>query len=232
MELLKGTFSIGGVTFDTKLTTVIIFGTILPLLDAYRHSPAGWLFTRLGIDVSTFARLEIKAYDRIIYYLIIPLMVIVFVWWENPKAYGFQLGNWREGALWVIGSVVGMSVVLWFITNNMSSMSSYYSRDLIPREAMRLIYITGLDLLGWEFIWRGFMLFAMAKIIGVGPAIWLQAVPFAFMHLGKPEIETMSTIFGGAAFGFIAWRTDSFAYPFLIHWYIASFTQLVALGRF
>ena len=50
------------------------------------------------------------------------------------------------------------------------------------------------------------------------------------MHLGKPEIETLSTIFGGAAFGLIAWRTRSFVYPWLIHWFIVTFTLLVAVG--
>jgi membrane protease YdiL (CAAX protease family) len=95
----------------------------------------------------------------------------------------------------------------------------------------RLIYITGVDLFGWEFIWRGLMLFAFARYFGPGPAIFLQAVPFAFMHLGKPEVETLSTIFGGAAFGFVAWQSGSFVYPWLIHWFIASFTQLIAIGR-
>jgi hypothetical protein len=51
------------------------------------------------------------------------------------------------------------------------------------------------------------------------------------MHLGKPEVETLSTIFGGAAFGFIAWQSESFLYPWLIHWYIATITMLIATGR-
>jgi hypothetical protein len=51
------------------------------------------------------------------------------------------------------------------------------------------------------------------------------------MHLGKPELETLTTLFGGMGFAFIAWRTESFVYPFLIHWFIASFTHLVASGR-
>ena len=34
----------------------------------------------------------------------------------------------------------------------------------------------------------------------------------------------------GAAFGLIAWRTRSFVYPWLIHWFIVTFTLLVAVG--
>ena len=96
----------------------------------------------------------------------------------------------------------------------------------------RLIFLNGVDLFGWEFMWRGLMLFTFARYFGPGPAILLQAVPFAFMHLGKPEVETLSTIFGGAVFGLIAWQSQSFIYPWLIHWFIASYTMLMALGRF
>ena len=30
---------------------------------------------------------------------------------------------------------------------------------------------------------------------------------------------------------FIAWRTRSFLYPWLIHWFVVTFTLLVAVGR-
>ena len=122
-----------------------------------------------------------------------------------------------------------MAIILWFIART-PAMQAYYDARA-PRETLRLIYLTGVDLFGWEFIWRGFMLFGLARILGPGPAILIQAVPFAFMHLGKPEIETLSTIFGGIGFGFIAWQSQSFVYPWLIHWFIASFTMLIATGR-
>ena len=132
--------------------------------------------------------------------------------------------------MWTAIGIVGMSLILWFVART-GAMSGYYNARA-PENPWFLIYINGVDLLGWEFIWRGLMLFGLARILGPGPAIWLQAVPFAFMHLGKPEVETLTTIFGGAAFGFVAWRSGSFVYPFFIHWYIASFTMLIATGRF
>jgi membrane protease YdiL (CAAX protease family) len=124
---------------------------------------------------------------------------------------------------------VGMAIILWFVART-PAMQAYYDA-LAPRETLRLIYLTAVDLFGWEFIWRGFMLFGLARILGPGPAILIQAVPFAFMHLGKPELETLSTIFGGIGFGFVAWQSQSFVYPWLIHWFIATFTMLIATGR-
>jgi membrane protease YdiL (CAAX protease family) len=92
-----------------------------------------------------------------------------------------------------------------------------------------LPWTTFLDLIGWEFFFRGWILFVYARKFGP-EALWLQAVPFALAHIGKPEVETLSTIFGGFAFGWVAWRTKSFVWPFLIHWFIATFIILVAAG--
>ncbi len=204
--------TIGGVEFDLKLTLLIILSTILPMIDHYNHHITGN-----------------KAYDRLVLYFIIPMVLILLIFRESPAAYGFQIGNWRVGLLYVVIGCVGMALILWFIART-PAMQGYYQRRASPN-VFALVYNTGVDLFGWEFIWRGLMLFGLARILGPGPAIFLQAVPFAFMHLGKPEVETLSTIFGGAAFGFIAWQSNSFLYPFLIHWFIASFTQLIALGR-
>lgn len=205
--------TIGGVEFDLKLTFLIILGTILPMLDYYKHQITGT-----------------KAYDRVVLYFIIPMIVILLLFQERPADYGFKWGNWREGLLWVLGTCAVLAVILLFLART-PAMQAYYQAKARDSSAAHLIYITAVDLWGWEFIWRGLLLFGMARVLGPGPAIFLQAVHFAFMHLGKPEVETLTTIFGGAGFAFIAWRTGSFFYPFLIHWFIASFTMLVATGR-
>lgn len=204
--------TIGGVTFDLKLTFIIVLTTIVPLLDRYNHEITG-----------------VKAYDRFIFYFVIPMAAIMLLFRESPVEYGFRLGNWREGLLWTAVAVVGMGVILWFLART-PEMQSYYEKRSYAQVG-QILWLNGVEMLGWEFIWRGFLLFAFARAFGPGPAIFLQAVPFAFMHLGKPELETLSTIFGGAAFGFVAWRTGSFVYPFAIHWFMVTLTMLIASGR-
>lgn len=204
--------TIGGIEFDLKLTFLIIYSTVVPMLDYYNHQLAGT-----------------KAYDRFIFYFIIPMLIIFFVFREPPKDFGFQLGDWRSGLIWVAIGCVGMAIILWFVSR-MPAMQEFYS-ERAPSTVGRLIFLNGVELFAWEFMWRGIVLFVYARYFGPGAAIFLQAIPFAFMHLGKPEIETISTIFGGAAFGFVAWQTQSFVYPWLIHWFIASLTMVIATGR-
>ncbi len=206
------TLTVGDVAFDARLTFLIIFATIVPMLDYYDYSLTGT-----------------KAYDRFVFYFVLPLVIILFLFRERPAAYGFRLGRWRTGLAWTLVGCAVMGLLLLYVAQTPAMQAFYEERA--PDTLWRLFFLTGVDLIGWEFMWRGVLLFAFARAFGPGPAIFLQAVPFAFMHLGKPELEALSTIFGGAAFGWVAWRSRSFLYPFLIHWFIASFTMLVATGR-
>ena len=204
--------SIGNIQFNLKLTLMIILTTIVPMIDAYDHSLFG-----------------IKAYDRFVFYYVIPAFVILFVFRDSIWEYGLRFGNWREGTVWVL--VVGLIIgtFLYFFART-PAMQNYYSVRAAD-SAWLIVVRSAVELFAWEFIWRGFLLFGLARYLGPGPAIFLQAVPFAYMHLGKPELETLSTIFGGAGFGFVAWRTESMLYPWLIHWFMTALTLLVASGH-
>ena len=224
---MRDIFTVGGIEFNTRFVIVVILCTILPMLDWYRHSPVRTIQETFGFDFG-FSPLEHKAWDRMVFYFLIPVIALI-LFGENPFEF-FKWGNWRQGLLWTIGVCVVMSIILWYVARTDGMMTYYGAR--LQSTVWREIYVTGLDLFSWEFIWRSFMLVMLAKVIGIGPAIWIQAIPFAFMHLNKPEIETLTTIVGGAAFGWLAVKTDSFWYGFLIHWYIASFTKMITMGVF
>ena len=191
--------------FDWKIVTVIIASTLLLIVDSYHQLAPN------------------KDYDGIILYLIVPLIFIVLIFREDPRQYGFTFGDWKIGIILTTIGIAIMSIILCFVARD-PAMQSYYKPQVTG-----LPWNTFLDLFGWEFFFRGFILFSFVRKFGA-EGLWLQAVPFALAHIGKPEIETLSTIFGGFAFGWVAYRTRSFVYPFLIHWFVASFTIVVAAG--
>ena len=193
-------------SFDWKVVAVTIVSTLLIILDKYHQ------FTSQ------------KYFDRVILYLLIPLLIIFLLFRENPKEYGFSLGDWKLGLAYTVLGILFMAPVIYFLGSRDPNMKAYYERFLPG-----LPWTTFLDLIGWEFFFRGWILFAYVRKFG-HEALWLQAVPFAIAHITKPEIETLSTIFGGFAFGWVAYRTKSFVWPFLIHWFISTFIILVAAG--
>jgi membrane protease YdiL (CAAX protease family) len=192
--------------FDWKVVTITIVSTLLLMVDYYHKLTPQ------------------KYWDRIILYLLIPLLLILFLFRESPKEFGFSLGDWKAGLLLIAFGIFLMAPIIYYLGHGDESMKTYYEplTEGLP-------WTTFLDLIGWEFLFRGWILFGYARKFG-HDALWLQAVPFALMHNGKPELETLSTIFGGFAFGWVADRTKSFVWPFLIHWFIATFIIIVASG--
>ncbi|MBI9045757.1 MAG: CPBP family intramembrane metalloprotease [Anaerolineaceae bacterium] len=193
--------------FDQKVVLTTIISTSLIIVDQYHR-----------ITSSIFN-------SRVILFLLIPLFIIIFIFRESPTQYGFQLGDWKTGIALTIASIVIISPLIWFFSRQDFQLEGYYLRYLSPHIAWDMFR----DLIGWEFLFRGWVLFSYARRYGPD-ALWLQAVPFAIAHIGKPEIETLSTIFGGFVFGWIAYRTRSFLYPFLIHWFIICLTILISTG--
>jgi membrane protease YdiL (CAAX protease family) len=52
----------------------------------------------------------------------------------------------------------------------------------------------------------------------IGPvAVVVAVVPFAFSHIGKPDVEVLSTLVGGLVFGWIVWRTGSIVWSAAYH---------------
>lgn len=195
--------------FDPDIVVITVASTLLLTLDEY-HNFTGF-----------------RELDGLFIYLLIPLLIIWFVHRKSPKDFGLQIGDWKTG-LGLTGLVILVCIpILWFTAKGDESMQKYYSSRLGPA----LPLLAFIDLLSWEFFFRGWILFGYARKFGDN-ALWLQAVPFAIAHFGKPEIETISTIFGGFLFGLVAWRSGSFIYAFLIHLFVNIFTILVAGGAF
>lgn len=169
-----------------------------------------------------------KYIDGMIFYFFVPVLIILLVYRENPKNYGLTFGDWKAGLLITGVSVVILTLLMLIIARG-TAFKEYYSS--LYSSLGETIGLTGIDLFGWEFLFRGFLLFSLYRACGPY-AIILQAVPFTIAHFGKPQLETLSCIFGGTAFGYIAWRTRSFLYPFIIHWYLGVLTVLITSGKF
>jgi membrane protease YdiL (CAAX protease family) len=186
---------------DLKAVVVLISSTLL-LLASHYHVLFG--------DATL---------SSLVFFCLVPLGIVVLVLREDPRRYGLRLGNWKKGALFSIAGILLMAVVIVGLAR-LEEFSSYYKlsafeeRDL--QAMMEFALPLGVYMFSWEFIFRGFMLFGLKDRFG-SLAIWIQAIPFAIMHLGKPELETLSTIFGGAAFGYIDLKARSVFPSVVIH---------------
>lgn len=134
---------------------------------------------------------------------------------------GLGLGDWRFGlvtaSLFYGVMLVLLAGVVWMFPDGFLGYYPMYRNAtrsitmLLTYEAAYCVYF-----IAWEYFFRGFMTFGLEKTIGIW-SIFVQALPFAVMHFGKPDAEALSSVFGGIALGWLALRTRSIWWGVIVH---------------
>jgi len=174
---------------------VICFATLFMILHSYREIENFW--------ISSF-----------IYFGIFPVLTILIFLRKNPLDFGLRLGNYRLWLPYVL-IFLAIAIPILYFTSDMSSVQGYY-RSHRNFDLLKYALQMGVYMLGWEFLFRGFMLFGLKEKFKEGSII-IQMIPFVLLHFGKPEIETISTIFTGLLWGYICYRGKSFWPAFIMH---------------
>jgi len=185
---------IGG--YDLNLLAVVSISTLVLVLERYYP---------LNID---FPRAT-----ALIYYLLVPLAAGFLFFRDKPWDYGIRIGRWKWAIMLTAACLAAMALILYG-ASKIPEFRSYYHKNAI--EWSELLLSTALYMFAWEFLFRGYMLFGLEKSIGKN-AIFVQAIPFVLLHLGKPFLETLFCIPGGFILGYVAYRTRSFLPCFIIH---------------
>jgi len=182
--------------YDLNLIAVVCISTLVLVLERYYP---------LNID---FPRAT-----ELIYYLLVPLAAGWLLFRDKPWDYGIRIGRWKSSIILTAACLAAMALIL-YKAGKMPEFRSYYHMYAI--DWAELLLDAALYMLAWEFLFRGYMLFGLEKPIGKN-AIFVQAIPFVLLHLGKPFLETLFCIPGGFVLGYVAYRTRSFLPCFIIH---------------
>lgn len=187
---------------------VICFATLFMILHSYREIENFW--------ISSF-----------IYFGIFPVLTILIFLRKNPLDFGLRLGNYRLWLPYVL-IFLAIAIPILYFTSDMSSVQGYY-RSGRNFDLLKYALQMGVYMLGWEFLFRGFMLFGLKDKFKEGSII-IQMIPFVLLHFGKPEIETISTIFTGLLWGYICYRGKSFWPAFIMHIVVNISNKAFVLG--
>jgi membrane protease YdiL (CAAX protease family) len=170
--------------------------------------------------------LRIATLQRFVLVGLVPLAIVLFLFRDHPRRYGLRIGDWRAGlTLAGIGTAVMLPLVIW--AGHQPDFAGYYAASTASAPDVAITNV--LDVFGAEFLFRGFLMFTLIR--AVGPlGVLLAAVPFTFAHLGKPELETVSTLLGGTIFGWLDWRTGSILYSATAHAIILTVVMFASVG--
>lgn len=148
-----------------------------------------------------------------VYFAVLPIAVVLILLRKSPLEFGLRPGNIK---LWSAYTLIFLAFALpvTYFASDASSVRSYYTDrniDLIRYAAEMAVYF-----LGWEFLFRGYLLFGLRDKFREGSII-IQMMPFALLHIGKPEAEVISTIVTGLLWGYICYRGNSFWPAYIMH---------------
>ena len=178
-------------------TIVILSATLFLTLDRYHPINPQWL--------STF-----------IYYAVFPILVILIILRKNPLDFGLRIGNPR---IWVkyVFVICLVSAAVLYVASFSPSLQKYYQMEKF--NFLSYFLTSCVSLSASEYIYRGFLIFGLEEKFKEG-SILIQVIPFVLLHLGKPEMETLSTLLTGVLFGYVAYRGKSYWPAFIIHLFI------------
>lgn len=166
---------------NSSETLIIIFATLFITLDHYHPVKNDWL--------SSF-----------IYFALAPILVMFIVLRKNPLDFGLKPGSPRIWGKYLL-VICPVTAAILFATSFLPVMQSYYKVENF--NFINYFLTIGVTLLAQEFFYRGFLIFGLKEKLKEA-SILLQMIPFALLHLCKPELETVSTVLTGILFGYIA----------------------------
>lgn len=173
--------------------------------------------------------------------MLIPIVVMAIDPKQTVRGHGLGLGNWRLGLpVTVVFTLIMVAVLTipWPGVGQiyrMKMFDTYYPLFRLATRSWQLFVAYelayALYFIAWEYLYRGYMVFTLERSMGKW-AIFVQMLPFAILHFGKPSVEALSSIFGGVILGWLAWKTRSFWYGVVIHACMAvSLDLLVGIPR-
>lgn len=213
-----------GLRLPVRATVAIVAVSLILMLDYHGRVDELiiWLLGPFGEGMAATRR--VQSLGRLVLEGLVPLALIVLVLRDRPSRYGLRIGDWRAGAAFAVAGCALMTPVVLALVR-LPAFGGYYAPQAAP--PLDVLLTTALEVVPAEFFYRGFLLYALLRAVGpIGVVI--ATLPFAFVHLGKPELETLSTLGGGLLYGWLDWRTGSVLWSGLAHTWILAFAVVAA----
>ena len=213
-----------GLRLPGRATVAIVAVSLILLLD-YHGRLNGLVEGVTGLTATTPVDAKrIAAIARVVLLGALPLAIVVLVMRDRPARYGLRLGDARAGLALALGGCLVMTPIVLALAR-LPAFAGYYGPQATT--VPDVILTTALEVIPAEFFFRGFLLFALLRVMGP-IAVVVATLPFAFAHLGKPEIETLSTLGGGLLYGWLDWRTGSVLWSGFAHTWILALVVVAA----
>jgi membrane protease YdiL (CAAX protease family) len=182
-------------------------------LRRYGHEILVIFLATLFLILYRYHRIEPEWLRYLIFLTAFPVLTAIIILRKNPIGLGLRAGDYK---LWIkhVAAACILCAIVIYAGSRLPAVQRYYAQSEVNVPVYlieRIIIIFSI-----EFVFRGFLLFGLKERFKEG-AILVQMIPFAILHIGRPEIEAIGCIISGTYLGYLAFRTNSLWPAFLIH---------------
>lgn len=221
---------------DKKSAVVTVSALVLMIIWLYQGHPSFFMEHFAGhfgsdpyIDWYQYLYMHLAA---LLLWLIIPILLIKLILKDSLAEWGLCPGDYRFGLKFLALAIVIMALPLYLNAQSPEFQAEYPLTKLAGKDSTHfllweLTYL--IYYIGFEFLFRGYLLFGLKDKLGPFMAIMAQTIPSTIIHIGKPEGETIAAILAGIVLGAVALRTRSILYVLLFHWYVGIATDYLCL---
>jgi membrane protease YdiL (CAAX protease family) len=151
---------------------------------------------------------------------LVPTLVILLVFQMPVNNFGSNTDNLAKSIIWWTPAVLLVVAINYFASRNTNNLSQYpqirvkqWNSGLITLSALSWIAY----LAGYEFLFRGFLLFSCLGSFGFWPAIIINICLYSLAHLPKGYRETIGSIFLGFIMSYSTLSLGSIWFALLVH---------------
>jgi membrane protease YdiL (CAAX protease family) len=153
-------------------------------------------------------------------FFVIPSLIIKFKFKENLKCYGFTFENFLKFLKIILIFLPFLIFLIWLSSFQKDFQTEYpLAKSIISQKSkifvIELFYL--LYYIGWEFLFRGFLLFGLEKKFGEKNAIFIQTIISVLLHYTKPAGEILLALIAGILLGYFVRKYKTIFPAILIH---------------
>ncbi len=171
----------------------------------------------------------------LIFYFLLPILIIKVVLKEKTTDYGLKVGNlFKDYNIYLLFFVIMIPVILFFSTTD-SFQARYPFYRMVKGEPLypnfwiwQLLYF--FQFIGVEFFFRGFLVHGFKKQFGYY-SVFIMTIPYCMIHFGKPFPETIAAIIAGIVLGTLSLKSRTIWMGVLIHYSVALTMDLSAVWQ-
>jgi membrane protease YdiL (CAAX protease family) len=210
--------------FEYYLSAIFITVTIILLYALYYITAytrvQNWIYRRFAHIVNeTVFRAVFSRLLGFVIFGIVSLFIFNRIYGAEFDFLGIPEEHFNEVCLWNFSLTIFVIVIAYFnVRNTKQNPYPQFKIEKWTNSYKLLSYISWIFyLLGYEFMFRGILLFGTVEEIGYYPAIILNVILYAFFHIPKGGKEVLGCFIMGPVLCFLALKTQSIIIPVIVH---------------